>query len=471
MKLKTILIVIFWMYSIYAQNINNEIVLQDIPDDLPIPTITVSNNPSPGYIFATVPFWGSGNPYVVVYDITGKPVYFKKTIDICTDFKLHANGLFTYYDYGSKKFYALDSTFSCIDSFWTQNDFITDEHDIKFLENGSVLLIGYTNLLFDMSKIIDGGNKLASVVVNCIQEITNKKEVVFEWKAYEHYEFNDVGSSVNLTDPSFVFSHLNSIDLDYDGNIVVSSRNLNEITKINRLNGEIIWHLGGKNNQFSFTNDTLQFSTQHSAKILSNGNILIFDNGFDRDPKFSRVVEYRLDQLHKTAEKIWSFNNSPNIVSRFWGNAQRLENGNTFISWGFSSVAATEVNSNNEKVFEMTFPKDVYSYRIFKFNFNFEKIVSVEKQKLITNELQLFDNYPNPFNPTTKISYSIPQKGLVQLVVYDVLGKEVANLVNSEQLAGNYEISFNANNLSSGIYFYTLSAGEFTDTKKMLLIK
>ncbi|NNL21028.1 MAG: T9SS type A sorting domain-containing protein [Ignavibacteriaceae bacterium] len=88
----------------------------------------------------------------------------------------------------------------------------------------------------------------------------------------------------------------------------------------------------------------------------------------------------------------------------------------------------------------------------------------------------LDQNFPNPFNPTTKINYTIPSAGtssmkLVLLKVYDVLGNEIAVLVNKEQVAGNYEVEFDATNLSSGTYFYKLVSGSFVETKKMLLIK
>jgi hypothetical protein len=80
-------------------------------------------------------------------------------------------------------------------------------------------------------------------------------------------------------------------------------------------------------------------------------------------------------------------------------------------------------------------------------------------------------NFPNPFNPTTKINYHIPQLSFVTLNVYDVLGSEIATLVNEEKSVGSYEIEFNATVLPSGIYFYRLQAGSFVETKKMVLMK
>ena len=94
-----------------------------------------------------------------------------------------------------------------------------------------------------------------------------------------------------------------------------------------------------------------------------------------------------------------------------------------------------------------------------------------EEDNLVINEYQLSQNYPNPFNPSTKIMYQIPESGLVTLRVYDVLGREVATLVNSEQQTGSYTINLNGANLSSGIYFYTMIAGDFMNTKKLILLK
>jgi len=86
-------------------------------------------------------------------------------------------------------------------------------------------------------------------------------------------------------------------------------------------------------------------------------------------------------------------------------------------------------------------------------------------------DFSLEQNYPNPFNPGTKISYSIPEIDNVKIVVYDIIGNEITTLVNKEQPAGNYEVEFNADNVPSGVYFYTLQSGSFTRTMKMLLLK
>lgn len=89
----------------------------------------------------------------------------------------------------------------------------------------------------------------------------------------------------------------------------------------------------------------------------------------------------------------------------------------------------------------------------------------------IPNEYELFQNYPNPFNPVTNIKFSLVESGLVSLKIYDVLGKEVAVLLNENKQAGVYEFQFDASKLSSGVYFYTLQTGDFIQTKRMTLVK
>ena len=98
-------------------------------------------------------------------------------------------------------------------------------------------------------------------------------------------------------------------------------------------------------------------------------------------------------------------------------------------------------------------------------------IVGVQENELNSFSFDLFQNYPNPFNPVTTISYQIPERGFVTLKVYDILGNEVATLVNEEKPAGIYQVELDGLNLSSGIYFYRLRAGKFVESKKMVLMK
>ena len=97
--------------------------------------------------------------------------------------------------------------------------------------------------------------------------------------------------------------------------------------------------------------------------------------------------------------------------------------------------------------------------------------VSVQNGQSLPIFFTLYQSYPNPFNPSTKIKYQLPEQRYVTLKVFDVLGKEITTLVNKEKTAGSYEVEFNASSLPSGVYFYRLQAGSFVETKKMVLMK
>ncbi|HZW38544.1 MAG TPA: T9SS type A sorting domain-containing protein [Ignavibacteriaceae bacterium] len=97
--------------------------------------------------------------------------------------------------------------------------------------------------------------------------------------------------------------------------------------------------------------------------------------------------------------------------------------------------------------------------------------VTSQKENNLPFQYSLEQNYPNPFNPSTKIKYTLPKQGLVSIKVFNVLGKEITQLVNEEKPSGEYEVEFDGNNLTSGIYFYQIQSGEFLDTKKMVMMK
>ena len=145
----------------------------------------------------------------------------------------------------------------------------------------------------------------------------------------------------------------------------------------------------------------------------------------------------------------------------------------TWVQIGFvpGSGTTTELRSytyTDDNVFS-----GKYSYRLkqidFSGKFEYSEIVDVEVG--IPSEYSLEQNYPNPFNPITTINYSVKEKGLVTLKIFDVLGNKVKTLVNEEKEAGKYSVKLNASQLASGVYFYSLQAGVFISTKKMVLLK
>jgi len=108
---------------------------------------------------------------------------------------------------------------------------------------------------------------------------------------------------------------------------------------------------------------------------------------------------------------------------------------------------------------------------ILKYSYTYTPATAINEEFNSVYSYSLSNNYPNPFNPSTKIKYSIPNESKVIIKVYDVLGKEIETLVSEEKPAGTYEVTWYAENLPSGVYFYQLKAGSFVETKKMILLK
>jgi hypothetical protein len=157
---------------------------------------------------------------------------------------------------------------------------------------------------------------------------------------------------------------------------------------------------------------------------------------------------------------------------------QTISEGKGFNNWERIGFVEGHGNSNSPR--QYFFGDNVHngsgylSYRLKQIDtdgkFSYSNTISVLINQIPSN-YELHQNYPNPFNPTTIISYSIPQSSNVVLTIYDILGNLVETLVNENQEAGNYEISFNAGELSNGIYYYKIQSGNFIATKKMLLLK
>ena len=123
--------------------------------------------------------------------------------------------------------------------------------------------------------------------------------------------------------------------------------------------------------------------------------------------------------------------------------------------------------------FETIYPEETRNELAKEILFFFDQLtnnIQHEETKILKN-FTLHQNYPNPFNPTTTIQFSIPQRSYVTLKVFDLLGREVATLVEGEYPQGSYKVDWRAENNSTGIYFYKIMAGDFVETKKMVVMK
>ncbi len=338
-------------------------------DSLPVMRVTALNNPSSGNIFlSNISIVGDypNATHLLRIDNSAVPVFSRKMSGMCGDFKMQPNGTISYCDWDAGAFYLLDTGYAVIDSFRCGNGYTTDPHELMLLPNGHALLLGLDIRTIDMSELVAGGKADAEVTGLVIQELDTAKRVVFEWNSFDHIPITDA-TFLDMTEPTIDYIHSNAIEVDHDGNLLLSSRHTDEITKIDRSTGEIIWRLGGRGNQFTFIGDSIGFSRQHSIRRLPNGHILLYDNGNTHTPQFSRAVEYALDENAMTATLVWEYRNRPDVYGFAMGSVQRLENGNTVIGWGAGDVAVTEVRPDGTTAFELLLPEGICSYRAFRF--------------------------------------------------------------------------------------------------------
>ncbi len=344
------------------------------PADLPSFTVDRREGDlAPGYLFVSMfNFNSAPASTLLILDNNGEPVYYNQDDAFRVDFKKLPDGYLTYVDMAG-----FDSAYTVMGTWYkkareyrsapdplTGEAYKLDQHDIALLDDGSVLLLSDDPRPVDMSGLVPGGGKEVEVVGCVIQQITPAGEVVFQWNSWDHIPFTDTVLSLDRDPLRYI--HCNSVGLDSDGHILLSSRNLGEITKIDRQSGAIIWRMGGKNNQFDFTNDR-GFSFQHDARRLDNGHLTLFDNADDAFPN-SRGVEYVVDETNKTAAIAAEFVEETAVNSQAMGNMQRLPNGNTLIGWGTSmDPLLTEFDSDGRKLLSLSSLDGLVTYRAFRF--------------------------------------------------------------------------------------------------------
>jgi len=665
-----------------------------VPSDFPKIEIDILKETALGNIFVANRY---GSHYMMILENDGTPYFY--------------NTLSFWAWYLDQSFVVLDTNFKSIDTLNCAPLYSLDNHEFQLLSNGHYFFIVNEPQIMDMSQLVDGGDSNATVYGKHVVEFDSNDNIIFIWRSWEHFNILDAIHE-DLTASTIDYVHMNAIAIDYDNNILISSRNLSEITKIDRYTGQIIWRLGGVNNDFTWANDEYGISYQHDIRPVPNkpNYYTLFDNGNYHEPRFSRAIEIQIDTLSMTVTKVWEYRHSPDRYLAGMGNVQRLSNGNTLINWALNLLPkATEVTENGEIVYEMNFEEPNNCYRTFRFEWegmalvpylivesrsdkvtlifnkfgdkgkinyriyggiypkpdqllasssepfihfsnlqnkqtyyfrvsavdsngtesdfsNEEEVfvkfiepgenfilngdfsdsteywefnksssavasgivqdsiyhIKIDSNAVMFSDVQLYQNnleiiegrnyilefdawstepklfdvrirqsahpftdysrigtvysttnkqhfyyefrmeyttdysaqivfecglstadlyidnvsllyeptetvitantllpkihrlypnYPNPFNPSTKIKFDLPYPEFVQIEVYNILGQRVKSLLNKKMNGGNHSVDFNSKNLSSGVYYYRIEAGEFQDVKKMILIK
>jgi hypothetical protein len=320
--------------------------------------VVTSGGSEPGFTLLA-PIFDIGHPAVIV-DSKGRVVWYRETPTGVVDFQLQPNGHYT----GAVPVPASEPFFPAVYEEWdelgnlirtwtTPGFELTDSHDIRLTADGTeALLLAYEARTSDLTSV--GGPSSATVIGNVLQRVTTGGGVSFEWDAFDHYELEDADDFV-WTSPAaggFDFTHANAIEVEADGDYLLSTRHLSEITKIDAQTGQIVWRMGGgKANQFTFLNDPRNgFTSMHAVRRLPNGNLILVDNGNLHNPPSSRAVEYEVNEAARTATLVWSF--EPGVFSCCMGSVQRLPGGNTLIALG-QDYRVFEVSPSERVVWEL----------------------------------------------------------------------------------------------------------------------
>ena len=399
-----------------------------LPPDFPGLTVTIcdTNAVGDGYIFLEVTDSSTnGGYYVMMLDNSGSPVWYQSVTNYTYDFRPLPNGYLHYANIyhthswtggGDCTHQILDDSYNPEETITAGNGYVADSHDIQLLPNGHVLLEGYYLTQMDVSKYVVGGYPNALVAGAIIQELDQQRNVVFQWRSWDHFTIPTYFPPTAFTNPAaknpvIDALHINGVVMDNDGNLLVSNFGM-DVWKINRQTGQIMWRLGGPANQFTFVGvnpqQALLSFSGHTLSRLDNGDIMIYCNADQLATRPSRVYEYKLDETNKIATLVWSYASPTNYYAWHYGSAQRLPNGNTFIGWGGADImpgiggvtnqwipACTEVTSNGTVVFQMQFndPR-MASYRAFRL------VYPPAPQALVGSSFELTAGNVCDFDPT-----------------------------------------------------------------------
>ena len=282
--------------------------------------------------------------------------------------------------YGLGNVVILDDNFNEIDRVILKDngkvkkDSGVENHDFIMIDDGHYIVSSYDLRIVDnVSEDIESAGSSTKVIASVLQEIKDG-EVIWQWDSTDYPQLYNLSVEGNNFTNSSVWQdyiHFNSITIDKkDNNLVCSFRNLDSVIKLDRNTGDILWILGGNGDQFGL-GDEQKFSRQHMARILENGDMTIFDNGWDY--KKTRVLQISVDEENKKIVDYKEFSVA-NRFSMYMGSAQKIDNSNDVfvIGWGSANTDTaimSEVDFKNDKVLsELHFIDDTkQAYRVYKF--------------------------------------------------------------------------------------------------------
>jgi Arylsulfotransferase (ASST) len=334
--------------------------------------VRASDGVAPGYVFVG-PKKGEGQDGPMIVDDEGRLVWFAKDRYVC-DFKAQTyrgEPVLTWWQggivagHGVGEYVIFDSSYREVRRVTAGNGYRGDLHEFSITPRDTALVTIYAETKTDLSMV--GGPKDGPVWNGIAQEIDLETgEVLFEWRSLDHvgveesYRGAPEDRSVALD-----YFHINSIEVDPDGDFLIDAKGTSAVYKVDRETGEVLWRLGGKRSDFEMGPGT-RFAYQHDARRQRDGTITIFDNGASPQVhEQSRGIVLDLDTDAMKATLVREYTHPHKPLSTSQGNLQALPNGNVFVGWG-SEPFVSEYSEDGELLFDAELAGENQSYRAFR---------------------------------------------------------------------------------------------------------
>jgi hypothetical protein len=334
--------------------------------------VRASDSVAPGYVFVAVKK-GAGQDGPMILDNQGRLVWFGKD-RYATDFKVQTykgEPVLTWWQghivagHGVGTYVIVDSSYREVRRVEAGNGYEGDLHEFSITPQDTALLTAYTETRTDLSPI--GGPEDGPVWESIAQELDLETgEVLFEWHSLDRVGVEEsYRPPPDDPDEPLDYFHINSIEVEPDGNFLIDAKGTYAVYKVERGSGEILWRLGGKRSDFEMGEGTRTVS-QHDARRQEDGSITIFDNGAPpevHDQSRGIVVELDEDTMKATLVREYTHPEKPLSTSQ--GNMQVLPNGNVLVGWG-TEPFTSEYSTEGKLLFDLEFAGETQSYRAFR---------------------------------------------------------------------------------------------------------
>ena len=341
---------------------------------LKVPGVDINVN-KPGASKGGVFFAPRTNGPMIV-DNTGELIYYRPGLRV-TDFRAQryrGKPVLTWWrraqvgDYVESSYAIANSSYKVIKRFEAGNGYTSDPHEFTMASRDTAYVNSFRTVVMDLSAY--GGLKKTPVMDNVAQEIDLRTgQVIWEWHSLGNIRVPETYMPIprKITRP-FDYFHLNSIERDKDGNMLISARHTSALYKVNRLTGKVMWRMGGKESDYRQANG-IRYAYQHEFRRHANGTYSIFENGAAGGPlpnraKISKGFIFRINEKKKSATLVrkYAFGNR---LSPSQGNTQILPNGNIFVGWG-SLKYCTEFAPDGKVLWDMTYSAVNVTYRCYR---------------------------------------------------------------------------------------------------------